>query len=78
MGAGGVSDDRDMIPVGIKLDDWGLSLERPRKYARQALADPTLVDEADQAASALGFVFERRPGAPFPLPHGVLMLESPV
>ena len=48
-------DDRDMVPVEVKLDDGRLPLGRPGAYPGRALADAGLVDEDDQPAFSLGF-----------------------
>lgn len=44
-----------MIPIEMKLDDWGLPFEAPGAYSRGTLADTRLVDEDDQAPFSLGF-----------------------
>ena len=48
-------DDRDMIPVEVKLNDRRLAFGRPGANPRGAFADSRLVDEDDQAAVSLGF-----------------------
>ena len=49
------SDDRDMVPVEVKLDEGRLSLGRSRAYAGRARTDARLVYEDDQPAFWLGF-----------------------
>ena len=49
------SDDRDMVPVEVKLDDRRLAFGRPSAYAGLALADAGLVYEDNQLAFSLGF-----------------------
>ena len=47
--------NRDVIPVEVKLNDRSLPLERPGAYARGAFADAGLVHKDDQSAFSLGF-----------------------
>lgn len=49
------SDDRDVMPVEVKLDDGRLSLRCPGTHTRGALADARFVDEDDQSCLSLGF-----------------------
>ena len=55
VGAGKTGNDRDVIPVEVKLDDGRLALEAPGTYSGGAFADSRLVDEDDQSAFSLGF-----------------------
>ena len=55
VGACNPCNNRDMIPVEVKLNDRRLSLGRPGTYARGAFADSRLVYKNDQSAFALGF-----------------------
>ena len=57
VGARESGDDRDVIPVEVKLDDWRLSLGRPGAHTGRSLADARLVHEDDQSALSLGFFF---------------------
>ena len=55
VGARQTGDDRDMIPVEVKLDDRRLALGRPGTNSRGTFADSRLVDEDDQPAFSPGF-----------------------
>jgi hypothetical protein len=55
VGARQASDDREVAPVEVKLDDGRLPLGCPSSYAGGALADARLVDEDDYSAFSLGF-----------------------
>src|ERR1700738_2081141 len=55
VGARGPSDDRDMVPVEVKLDDGRLSLGCPSADSGRALADAGLVYKDNQSAFSLGF-----------------------
>ena len=47
--------NRDVIPVEVKLNGGSVSLERPGSYAGGAFADSGLVHKDDQSAFSLGF-----------------------
>lgn len=49
------SDDGDVGPVEVELDDRRLALGRPGANPRGPLAQARLVDEDNQPALALGF-----------------------
>ena len=55
VGPGEPCDDRDVIPVEVKLDHRGLSLQGPGAHTRRPLADARLADEDNQSAFPLGF-----------------------
>ena len=55
IGACEASDDRDVIPVEVKLDDGRLSPGRPGADSGRALADAGLVHEDNQSAFSPGF-----------------------
>src|SRR5579859_294213 len=55
VGASQTRNDRDMIPVEVKLDNRRMAFRRPGTNSRGAFADARLVDEDDQAAFAAGF-----------------------
>src|ERR1035437_1608029 len=55
VGASKTSDDRDMIPIEVKLDNRRLALGCPGTNPRRAFADSRLVDEDDQTTFSLGF-----------------------
>ena len=47
--------DRDVIPVEVKLDGGSLSLGGPGAHTGGAFADARFVDKDDQSAIAVGF-----------------------
>src|SRR5664279_5765640 len=49
------SDERDVRPVEVELDDGRLPLRRPGAHPGRPLAQAGLVDEDDQSPVALGF-----------------------
>lgn len=49
------SDDRDVVPVEVKLDDRCLPLGCPGTHTRGPLADARFVDKDDQSSLSLGF-----------------------
>ena len=55
VGACEPGNDRDVIPVEVKLNDGRVPLGRPGAHARRALADARLVYKDDQPAFSLGF-----------------------
>lgn len=55
LGAGEPGNDRDVMPVEVKLDDRRLTLQRPRANPGRPFADARFVDEDDQSAFPLGF-----------------------
>jgi len=55
VGADKTGNDRDIIPVEMKLADGCLALEAPGTYSGGALAGPRLIDEDDQSTFSLGF-----------------------
>ena len=55
VGASETSDDRDMMPVEVKLDNRRLALGRPSTNPCRTFADSRLVDEDDQATFSLSF-----------------------
>ena len=69
VGAREPCNNRDVIPVEVKLNDGSLPLERPGAYARGAFADAGLVHKDDQPTFSPGFFFKGRPGTAFPTAH---------
>lgn len=49
------SDDRDVVPVEVKLDDRSLPLWGPSTHTCGAFADTRFVDKDDQSSLSLGF-----------------------
>lgn len=55
VGTSQAGDDRDVVPVEVKLDNGCLSFGGPSSYTRWALADTRFVDKDDQSPLSLGF-----------------------
>lgn len=55
VGARHSCDDRDVIPVEVKLDDGRLSFGSPGTYTWGSLADARLVHKNDHSPLSLGF-----------------------
>ena len=55
VGAAQPGNDRDMVPVEVKLDDGCFALQSPSTHPGWALADAGLVDKDDQPAFSPGF-----------------------
>ena len=53
--SGKARNDRQLLPVEVKLNDGRLSLGRPRAYPRWPFAESRFVDKDDQAAFPAGF-----------------------
>ena len=72
VGARESGDNRDAVPVEMKLDDGCLSLGRSGSYSARALADVGLVHKTISWPSRWAF-FKGLPGSPFPGTHRIII-----